>query len=183
MHFSEQPRNSVRTSFGCCSICLWKVRDCGNSRRSLNFSLSYFDLSTAELCIKLKGGGWDKIMDLMSRKGERVKLKIFAMLINFKTCCPRGEEDHLKAAINLSCYALLRNPNSDFPCGKDRCFLPRLLHFLGWAKICNCGRKQRLNNNIVNAVNIYTLNSKNIFYESFRPAFFKRLEVGLLNGI
>ena len=40
--------------------------------------------------------------------------------------------NHLKAAINLSCGALLRNPNSDFPYGKDRCFLPRLPLFLGW---------------------------------------------------
>ena len=42
--------------------------------------------------------------------------------------------NHLKTAINLSCYALLRNPNSDFPCGKDRCFLPRLPYFLGWRR-------------------------------------------------
>ena len=40
-------------------------------------------------------------MDLMCRKGERVEFKIFAMLISFKTHCFRGEDDHLKAAINL----------------------------------------------------------------------------------
>ena len=40
-------------------------------------------------------------MDLMGRKGERVEFKIFAMLISFKTHCFRGEDDHLKAAINL----------------------------------------------------------------------------------
>ena len=30
--FSEQPRNSVRTSFGCWSICLWEVRACVGRR-------------------------------------------------------------------------------------------------------------------------------------------------------
>ena len=40
-------------------------------------------------------------MDLMCRKGERVEFKIFSMLISFKTHCFRGEDDHLKAAINL----------------------------------------------------------------------------------
>jgi len=47
-------------------------------------------------------------MDLMSRKGEQVKFKIFAMQINFQISCSRGEEDHLKAS------------------------LTRLPHFLGW---------------------------------------------------
>ena len=32
--FSEQPQNSVRTSFGCCSICLREFFSCGNSRIS-----------------------------------------------------------------------------------------------------------------------------------------------------
>ena len=32
---------------------------------------------------------------------ERGKLKFFAMQINFRISCPRGEEDHLKAAIAL----------------------------------------------------------------------------------
>ena len=40
-------------------------------------------------------------MDLMGRTGEQVKFKFFTMLINFKTYCFRGGDDHLKAAINL----------------------------------------------------------------------------------
>ena len=101
-------------------------------------------------------------MDLMSRKGEQVKLKIFALQINFQIPCFRGEEDHLKTAINLSCYALLRNPNSDFPCGKDRCFLPRLPYFLGWAPLqksqnykrsVNSARERKGTANIFNSPN------------------------------
>ena len=49
-------------------------------------------------------------MDLMSRNGELVKLKIFAMQIKFQFNCFRGEEDHLKAAI-----ALLVNKQSFSP--------------------------------------------------------------------
>ena len=70
--------------------------------------------------------------------------------------------NHLKTAINLSCYALLRNPNSDFPCGKDRCFLPRLPHFLGWAPLqksqnykrsVNSARERKETANIFNSPN------------------------------
>ena len=79
-------------------------------------------------------------MDLMCRKGERVEFKIFAMLISFKTHCFRGEDDHLKAeinlfllrfggenhlkaAINLSCFAI---QIATFPTGKIGVSLPRL---------------------------------------------------------
>ena len=78
-------------------------------------------------------------MDLMCRKGERVEFKIFAMLISFKTHCFRGEDDHLKAAINLfllrfggenhlkaainlSCFAI---QIATFPTGKIGVSLPR----------------------------------------------------------
>ena len=33
-------------------------------RYGLKFSLSHFDLSTAKLCIKLKGGGWDTMSEI-----------------------------------------------------------------------------------------------------------------------
>ena len=42
---SKQPRGSVRTSFGCCSICLQKALACGNSRWGLKFLLSHFVLA------------------------------------------------------------------------------------------------------------------------------------------
>ena len=110
-------------------------------------------------------------MDLMCRKGERVEFKIFAMLISFKTHCFRGEDDHLKAAINLfllrfggenhlkaainlSCFAI---QIATFPTGKIGVSLPRTPSLLGWANICNLGRRQKLNTNDVNAaVNVYT---------------------------
>ena len=42
-------------------------------RENLKFLLSHFDLSTAKLCIKIKGGGWVKISDFAVGKGEQVK--------------------------------------------------------------------------------------------------------------
>ncbi|MCI5513808.1 MAG: hypothetical protein MR471_06810 [Clostridia bacterium] len=68
-------------------------------------------------------------MDLMSRKGEQVKLKIFALQINFQIPCFRGEEDHLKAAINLSCCAI---QIATFPAGKIGVFFPASPTLLGW---------------------------------------------------
>ena len=105
--------------------------------------------------------------DLMCRKGEQVKFKFFAMLINFKACCFRGGEtiskfvlcrfggeNHLKAAINLSCFAI---QIATFPTGKIGVSLPRTPTLLGWANICNLGRREKLNINDVNAaVNVYT---------------------------
>ena len=61
-------------------------------RGNLKFLLSHFDLSTAKLCIKIKGGGRVKISDFAVGKSEQVKFKFFAMLINFKACCFRGGE-------------------------------------------------------------------------------------------
>ena len=60
-------------------------------------------------------------MELMSINGEQVKLKIFALQINFQIPCFRGEEDHLKAAINLSCCAI---QIATFPAGKIGVFFP-----------------------------------------------------------
>ena len=87
------------------------------------------------------GGGtvrlWSAVPSLGYKKTENFKLNQgITKDLNFISLFimelfSRGR-NHLKTAINLSCYALLRNPNNDFPCGKARCFLPRLLHFLGW---------------------------------------------------
>ena len=60
--------------------------------QSLKFLLSHFDTSATKLRIKLKGGGWVKISDLMCRKGEQVKFKIFVMQIKSPTLpCPPAE--------------------------------------------------------------------------------------------
>ena len=62
------------------------------SLQKLKISTVPFRLSTAKLCIKLKGGGWEKIMEFAVVNGEQVKLKIFAMQIKFQFGCSRGGE-------------------------------------------------------------------------------------------
>ena len=56
-------------------------------------------------------------MDLMSRKGEQVRFKFFAMQINFQISCSRGKEDHLKASLP---------PPPHLPCSTAN------IHSLGW---------------------------------------------------
>jgi len=71
--------------------------------------------------------------DLMCRKGEQVKFKFFAMLINFKACCFHGGEtiskfvlcrfggeNHLKAAIAL----LVNKQSATFPLREKSGFSP-----------------------------------------------------------
>ena len=59
-------------------------------------------------------------MELMSINGEQVKLKIFALQINFQIPCFRGEEDHLKAAIAL----LVNKRSATFPLREKSGFSP-----------------------------------------------------------
>ena len=77
---SEQPWNSVRTSFGCWSICLREVLACGNNLPKFKvFAVPFrFRAEPAER-IKPQGGGWDKISDFAGIKDEQVKFKIFAI--------------------------------------------------------------------------------------------------------
>ena len=60
--------------------------------------------------------------NLVGRNGERVKLKIFALLIAFQFNCFRGEEDHLKAAIAL----LVNKQSATFSLREKSGFSPRL---------------------------------------------------------
>ena len=78
---------------------------------------------TVRLWSAVPSPGHKKTKDFKLNQGITKDLNFISLFI--MELFSRGR-NHLKTAINLSCYALLRNPNSDFPCGKDRCFLPRL---------------------------------------------------------
>ena len=64
-NFSKQPQNSVRTSFGCCSICLWEVRNYG----ACSFGL--FEAAPA----KESWGGGEENTDLSRRESRYLACK------------------------------------------------------------------------------------------------------------
>ena len=70
----------MRTSFGCCSICLCEVFAYGNSQPKFEIFAVLFR-SHAEPAERLKpqGGGWVKISDFAVGNGEQVEFKMFAI--------------------------------------------------------------------------------------------------------
>ena len=110
--FSQQPRGSVRTSFGCCSICLRKFLACGSSWAPTPTSL-WLQCRPAK---ESRGGGEEELRRLRwFSPPKRSKNKLMAVLRWF---LPRENSCIIIEQAKFKMLAMLINLNSPAPRNK-----------------------------------------------------------------